>query len=126
MSKKKIMIIDDEPDMVQLLQIELETEGYDVQTASDGKSGLELVKKSVPDLILLDVMMPDINGYEVLAVLRKDSQTMAIPVIMLTAKGLENEIQKGLDLGADDYIPKPFHPGLLIKRIETILSKKKL
>ncbi|MFA5089181.1 MAG: response regulator [Candidatus Omnitrophota bacterium] len=123
MKKNKIVFIDDEKDMVRLLQIELETEGYEVKSAFDGKSGLELIRGSIPDLVLLDVMMPDMSGYEVLKALRDDPLTRSLPVIMLTAKGLENEIQKGLDLGADEYIPKPFHPGLLIKRIQTLLSR---
>src|SRR3989338_8735876 len=109
--------------MVQLLRIELETEGYVVSAAFDGKSGLELIQKVKPDLVLLDVMMPEMNGYEVLELLKQDPLTKAIPVVMLTAKGLENEIQKGLDLGADEYVSKPFHPGLLIKRIQTLLSR---
>ena len=123
MKKNKIVVIDDERDMVQLLRIELETEGYVVSAAFDGKSGLELIQKVKPDLVLLDVMMPEMNGYEVLELLKQDPLTKAIPVVMLTAKGLENEIQKGLDLGADEYVSKPFHPGLLIKRIQTLLSR---
>ncbi len=123
MKKKRIVIIDDEKDMVRLLQIELESEGYEVNPAFDAKSGLESIRQTRPDLVLLDVMLPDISGYEVLRSLKQDPLTKAIPVMMLTAKGLEREIQKGLDLGADEYISKPFNAALLIKRIATVLSK---
>lgn len=123
MADNKIVIVDDEVDMAQLLQIELETEGYEVAMVHDGQSGLELIRNLNPSLVILDVMMPDMTGYEVLKSLKEDPSTRDIPVIMLTAKGLEDDIQKGLDLGADDYISKPFHSGLLIKRIQTALRR---
>ncbi len=123
MPKNKIVVIDDEKDMVRLLQIELETEGYDVGLAFDAASGLGMMRDFFPDLVLLDVMLPDMSGYDVLERLKRDPATRAIPVIMLTAKGLEQEIQKGLDLGADEYIAKPFHSGLLIKRSRTLLAR---
>lgn len=124
MDKKErtIVIIDDEVEMTQLLKIELETEGYQVCMAHDGQDGLRLIGQEHPDLVLLDVMMPQMDGYEVLKALKTDSRTKDIPVMMLTAKGLTEDVQKGLDLGADDYIAKPFHSGLLIKRIRTILK----
>lgn len=121
--RPKIFVIDDEAEMARLLKIELELEGYDVTLAFDGKSGLEGIKQLRPDLVLLDVMMPDMSGYEVLRVLKGDPLTNQIAVVLLTAKGLEKDILKGISLGAADYIPKPFHPGLLIKRIKTILVK---
>lgn len=124
MEKQKILIIDDEMEMTQLLRIELETEGYAVSTANDGQAGLQLIREEKPDLILLDVMMPKMDGYEVLKTFKADPDFTNTPVIMLTAKGLSEEIQKGLDLGVDDYIAKPFHANLLIKRIGTILKTK--
>ena len=107
--------------MTLLLKVELEAEGFHVLTAFDGKSGYQMIEKKIPDLVILDVMMPELNGYEVLLKLKNNSATKDIPVIMLTAKGLDADIQKGLDLGVDDYITKPFHPGLLIKRIQAAL-----
>ncbi len=123
MSHKNIVVVDDERGMTQLLKLELESEGFKVFSALDGKSGLELIQKIHPDLAILDVMMPDLNGYEVLKRLKNEESTKNMPVIMLTAKGLEEDVQKGLDLGADDYIAKPFHGGLLIKRIRMLLNK---
>ncbi len=122
MSVKKIVVVDDEREMTQLLKIELESEGYNVSACHDGAAGLDLIRQNKPDLVMLDVMMPKMDGYEVLKILKKDPLTNNIPIIMLTAKGLEDEIQKGLDLDADDYISKPFHSGLLLKRIKSILD----
>jgi len=124
MGHNKIVVVDDEADMTWLLKIELESEGYEVLIASDGEAGLELIKKKNPDLILMDVMMPKMNGYEALRRLKQDESTKQIPVLMLTAKGWEGETQKGLDLGAEDYILKPFHSGLLIKRIGNLMKKR--
>jgi DNA-binding response OmpR family regulator len=122
MEYKDIIIIDDEEDMIELLKLELESEGFRVRVASEGKIGLELVRVKHPHLVLLDVMMPNMDGYQVLKSLKEDKSTQKIPVLMLTAKGLDTDIQKGLDLGADDYITKPFHSNLLIKRIKMILQ----
>jgi DNA-binding response OmpR family regulator len=122
MSHKNIVVIDDELDMAQLLKVELELEHYHVELANDGRQGLDLVKKVKPDLVLLDIMMPEVDGYEVLQQLKTESTTKNIPVVILTAKGLEQDIKKGLDLGAEDYVVKPFYPALLLKRIKSILN----
>lgn len=122
MGYEQIVIIDDEEAMIALLKLELESEGFRVSSASDGSSALELIQKDLPRLVLLDVMMPDMDGYEVLKSLKENPRTRKIPVLMLTAKGLDPDIQKGLDLGADDYITKPFHANLLLKRIKTVLQ----
>jgi len=119
MPDNKVLIIDDESDMTMLLKIELETEGYDVSVANDGREGLEKVVAEKPDLVLLDVMMPEMDGYEVLEKIKGNPDIKDVYVIMLTAKGLEEEIQKGLDLGADDYVSKPFHSTLLVKKIKS-------
>ena len=121
MASEKIIIIDDEEAMLHLLRIELEAEGFIVFSALDGKAGLDLIEKNRPDLIILDVMMPDLNGYEILTRLKGNKSTKDIPVMMLTAKGLDGDIQKGLELGVDEYITKPFHAGLLVKRIQMLL-----
>jgi DNA-binding response OmpR family regulator len=125
MAGEKIFIVNDEKDMVDLLRLELETEGYAVAVAYDGESALELIKKEIPELVLLDVMMPGIDGYEVLRRLKADPATEEIRVVMFTAKGWDEGLQKGLDLGADDYIQKPFHPELLLKHIRAILTPPK-
>ncbi len=122
MPHKKIAIIDDEEAMVQLLFLELESEGYDVLTAGNGVSGLKLIRDKQPDLVLLDIMMPGLNGYEVIKNVKEDPALRDIPIIMLTARSQDEDIQKGLDLGADDYVTKPFHAGLLVKRIGTLLK----
>ena len=120
---KRIVIVDDELDMARLLKMELESEQYDVNLVKNGWQGLALIKNSRPDLVLLDIMMPEMDGYEVLQQLKAEATTKDIPVVILTAKGLEQDIQKGLDLGAEDYIVKPFYPALLLKRIKSILKE---
>jgi DNA-binding response OmpR family regulator len=122
MPLKKIAIIDDEEAMVQLLSVELESEGYHVLTAGNGVSGLKLIQDKQPDLVLLDIMMPGLNGYEVIKSVKEDPSVCDIPIIMLTARSHDEDIQRGLDLGADDYVTKPFHAGLLVKRISTLLK----
>jgi DNA-binding response OmpR family regulator len=112
--KKKILVVDDEKDIVDILKYNLERENeFEVITASNGKEALEAAQ-SLPDLILLDIMMPELNGFEVCKRLKNDKLTSGIPVIFLTAK--ENEIDEilGLEIGADDYLPKPFNPTILI------------
>jgi DNA-binding response OmpR family regulator len=120
---KKIIVIDDEVEITRLLKIKLEREGYDVTLAHNGDAGLRLVKEMVPDLVLLDGIMPRKDGYEVLAELKNDPVTAGVPVIMLTARVFDGDIQMGLDLKADDYIVKPFHTELILKRIETVLKQ---
>lgn len=123
MPDKNIVIVDDEFDMAQLLKMDLELEHYQVACALNGREGLKLIKNTRPDLVLLDISMPEMDGYQVLEELKQNESTKGIPVIMLTAKSLEQDIQKGLKLGADDYIVKPFFPGLLFKRIKLILRE---
>jgi DNA-binding response OmpR family regulator len=121
MAHKKIVIVDDEEAMVQLLTVELESEGYEIRPAFNGTTGLKLIREERPDLVILDVMMPDLSGYDIIKLLKDDPALKNIPIIMLTAKSLDDDIQKGIDFGAHDYVTKPFHAGLLIKRISTIL-----
>ena len=120
-SPTKILIVDDEPDIVEILKYNLNNEGYDVKSANNGLKAIEKAKKFIPDIILLDVMMPGQNGYDLTKEIKKDSK---VPIILLTAKGeVENRI-KGLELGADDYLGKPFEPKELLLRIKNILTKK--
>jgi two-component system, OmpR family, KDP operon response regulator KdpE len=116
----KILVVDDEPRMVQLISMNLKLEGFQVVTASDGYQGVERVTRDIPDLVLLDIMMPDMDGYETLKKIREVS---AVPVIFLSVKGEEHDRVRGLDSGADDYITKPFSPRELISRIRAVLRR---
>ena len=119
-SKYKILVVDDEKRMVRFIQLNLEQDGFQVLTAYNGSEALEQVRTQLPDLILLDIMMPDINGFEVLKRIR---EVNTVPVIMLTAKGEEDDRIQGLELGADDYITKPFSPREMVSRIRAVLRR---
>jgi len=126
MSKEKILVVDDEKDIVELLQYNLEKEGYKISSVFSGEQCLENVKTELPDLILLDLMLPEIDGLDVCKFLKNNSQTSHIPIIMLTAKGEETDIVLGLELGADDYITKPFKVRELLARVKTVLRRTKM
>ena len=117
-----ILIVEDEPALLRGLKDNFEFEGYRVVTAADGEKALHSAEKSAPDLILLDIMLPKVNGYEVCRLLRKHG--VDVPIIMLTAKGQESDIVLGLKLGADDYVTKPFSIKELLARAEAILRRK--
>lgn len=119
---RKILVVDDEKDIVRLEQTGLKSEGYEVVTASTGREALEKVFFEKPDLILLDVMLPEIDGFEVLKRLRENPETAAIPVIMLTAKSEEADVVKGWKSGADLYITKPFELEELMETVQRILA----
>ncbi len=119
---KRILVIDDLPENVFLLRDRLEHEGYEVLTAYDGKSGIEKAITEIPDLILLDVMMPDINGFDVCKTLVNDSKTSAIPIILVTAKTDVEDTKEGLDAGAYGYIKKPFNKVELLARVKSALK----
>lgn len=125
MGKEKILVVDDEKDIIELLQYNLEKEGYRISYAYSGEKCLENVKIELPDLILLDLMLPEIDGLDVCKFLKNNPQTSHIPIIMLTAKGEETDIVLGLELGADDYITKPFKVRELLARVKTVLRRKK-
>ncbi|TVQ87992.1 MAG: DNA-binding response regulator [Chromatiaceae bacterium] len=120
---KRILIIDDEPNIVISLQFLMERAGYLVEVASDGEAGLDLVRAQPPDLIVLDVMMPKLDGFGVLEAIRADSALAGVRVLMLTAKGREAEQRKGLELGADAYMPKPFSTRDLVARVKALLDE---
>lgn len=124
MTKKlRILIVDDEKDMVDLLTMRFESVGYEVEVASDGQEGLEKVRKNKPDLIILDVMMPKLDGYHMCRLLKFDSTYRDIPVLMLTARGQEHERETGMNVGADAYIVKPFDGKELLTTVERLLKK---
>ncbi len=106
--QKRILVVDDEPDVVKTLSKALRRQGFDVVSAADGEQALERVKDSHPDLVILDIQMPKLDGIEVLQRIKGDSQTMALPVIMLTARAGDEDMLKGYKYGANYYIPKPF------------------
>ena len=119
---KKILIVDDKLEVVELVKATLEGEEYQIIDASDGREALEEIGKEKPDLVLLDIIMPKKDGFEVLREIRKDSRIKEIPVIMLTARGQKLDKDKGRELGAQDYIVKPFSPSHLLRKIEEILG----
>jgi DNA-binding response OmpR family regulator len=119
----RILVVEDDPKILKLLSSDLELEGYSVFTAKDGEEGLERARKQKPDLMILDVMMPKMNGYDVCRSLRKDGSD--VPIILLTAKGQESEKVVGLDLGADDYVTKPFGGMELMARVKALLRRHK-
>jgi len=123
--KEKLLIVDDEKDIVKMLDYNLKKEGFRLISAYDGEAALELSKKEHPDLVILDLMLPGIDGLEVCKSLKRDDKTAKIPVIMLTAKSQESDKVVGLELGADDYITKPFSPRELIARIKAVLRRSK-
>jgi two-component system KDP operon response regulator KdpE len=118
--KKHILVVDDEPRIRRFVRMNLELEGYEVYEAEDGLTAIERVREDMPDLVLLDVAMPNMDGFETLAHLREFSQ---VPVIILTVKGDEEDLTQGLDLGADDYVTKPFSPRVLSSRIKAVLRR---
>jgi two-component system alkaline phosphatase synthesis response regulator PhoP len=123
MSKGKILVVDDEIYIVHILDFSLGMEGYEVVTALDGEQALAKVKTEEPDLIVLDIMMPKLDGYETCRVLKSDPETKHIPVILLSAKGRNVDQKMGFQVGADDYITKPFSPRKLVERINLILGQ---
>ena len=125
MSRATVLVIDDEKDLLELVRYNLEKEHLDVITASDGQSGLEIGLKHKPDLVLLDLMMPGMSGYEVCKELRNNPRTRALPIIMLTAKAAETDKIIGLELGADDYVTKPFSVRELVARVRAVLRRIK-
>jgi len=124
MAKERILVVDDEEDILELLKYNLNREGYKVVSASSGEKCLQKAASEKPDLIVLDLMLPGIDGLEVTKILKNDSNTLHIPIIMLTAKGEEADIVAGLELGADDYVTKPFSPRILIARVRAVIRRK--
>src|SRR5690349_8893586 len=123
MSRSTVLVIDDEKDLLELVRYNLEKEHLDVITATDGASGLEIGLRHKPDLVLLDLMMPGMNGMEVCKQLRSDARTSRVPIIMLTAKASETDKIVGLEMGADDYITKPFSVRELLARVRAVLRR---
>lgn len=123
MAYGKILVVEDNPDILELVAYNLEAQGYEVTRAMTGENGLSLAARVSPDLVVLDVMLPGINGLDVCRKLKQQDATRAIPIILLTAKSEDADIISGLELGADDYITKPFSPKVLIARVRALLRR---
>ena len=121
--RSKILVVDDEPEAVELVEFNLKQAGYDVVTAVDGTEALKKARTVLPGLVLLDLMLPEVDGLEVCKMLRRDPATAGIPIIMVTAKAAEIDRILGLELGADDYITKPFSPRELVLRVKKMLQR---
>ena len=119
-ASERILVVDDEPRMIRFIRMNLDLEGFSVYEAYDGKDALQKVREVIPDLVILDVMMPKLDGFETLAILRESSSVL---VIMLTARGDEDDLVQGLELGADDYVTKPFSPRELVSRVRAVLRR---
>lgn len=122
--KYKILIVEDEPDIMELVMVTLSNDDYELIQAMDGLDGLEKGRTASPDLILLDIMLPKMNGYDICRELKNAPATKDIPIVMLTAFGQKREIEEGYKVKADDYIVKPFEPVKLRQRVKTILESK--
>src|SRR2546428_4666145 len=119
--KRRVLVVDDEKDLVELITYNLGRNGFDVLTAYNGNDALEVAQRELPDLVVLDLMLPGLDGTEVARRLRADARTATVPIVMLTAKGEETDVVVGLTIGADDYVTKPFSMKILLARINTVL-----
>lgn len=126
MARESILVVEDDDDIRELLRYNLAKEGFQVVAAPSGEEALKTVRAALPDLILLDLMLPGVDGLEVCRLLKQDPQTRNLPIVMLTAKGEEADIVAGLELGADDYITKPFSPRVLLARLRAVLRRRRV
>ncbi len=124
MARETILVVEDDENIQQLVGYNLAKAGFHVLYADNGEQALNVIKREKPELIVLDLMLPGLNGFEICKLVRKDPKTKNLPIVMLTAKSEENDMAAGLDLGADDYITKPFSPKILISRIKAALRRK--
>lgn len=124
MARERVVVVEDEEDILELVRFNLAREGYHVEGYGSGEDALRAVRRQPPDLLLLDLMLPGMDGLEVCRLLRAEGSTRELPVIMLTAKGEEADIVAGLELGADDYVPKPFSPRVLLARVKAVLRRR--
>ena len=126
MDRKRILVVDDEIYIVHILEFTLTMEGYEVLTAADGEEALRKIEQERPDLVVVDIMMPKLDGYEVCRRVRQDEEFQHLPVILLSAKGRPIDRETGLEVGADDYIVKPFSPRRLLEKIRDLLQRQEL
>jgi len=121
--KPLVLVVEDEPDLREVMRYNLQREGFEVVECEDGEQGLEAIRQRLPSLVLLDIMLPGMSGLDICRAMKRDPETRGIPVIMVTARGEESEIVLGLELGADDYVPKPFSPRELVARVKAVLRR---
>ena len=124
MSKQSVLVVEDEEDIMEVIRFNLEKEGYEVNQALSGEKALQVIENNLPSLVLLDLMLPGINGLDLCRIFKQNDRTKAIPVIMLTAKSEDADIVAGLEMGAEDYITKPFSPRVLLARVRTVLRRR--
>ena len=124
MKKETILVVDDEEDILELVRYNLQREGYQVEAASSGEKALKLARQQPPELIVLDLMLPGMDGLDVARHLKNDARCRQVPIVMLTAKGEEADVVTGLELGAEDYVTKPFSPRILVARIKAVLRRR--
>ena len=124
MSRQSVLVVEDEEDIMEVIRFNLDKEGYEVNQALSGEKALQLIEKKLPTLVLLDLMLPGINGLDLCRILKQNDRTKGIPVIMLTAKSEDADIVAGLEMGAEDYITKPFSPRVLLARVRTVLRRR--
>ena len=124
MANERVLVVEDEEDIQELVQFNLAKDGYRVAAARSGEEALKKIRAEPPDLVLLDLMLPGLNGLELCRIVRADPKTQSIPIVMITAKGEEADIVTGLELGADDYLPKPFSPRVLLARLRAVLRRR--
>lgn len=120
----RVLVVDDDPQVLRLLRVNFELEGYDVMTATNGEEALDLVGRDSPDAVICDVMMPGIDGLEVVRRLRADPATVALPLVVVSAKAQRSDVAAGLQLGADAYVTKPFDPAELLKVVAGLLAAR--
>ncbi len=121
--RPKVLIAEDEETIVESLSFLMEKEGYDVSVATDGRTAISMITRDIPDMVLLDVMMPVCDGFEVVRAVRGDSNTRQVPIMMLTAKTREVDRRKGLELGVDDFVTKPFSTRDVVSRVKALLER---
>ena len=124
MSRQSVLVVEDEEDIMEVIRFNLEKEGYEVHQALSGEKALQVIENNLPSLVLLDLMLPGINGLDLCRIFKQNDRTKAIPVIMLTAKSEDADIVAGLEMGAEDYITKPFSPRVLLARVRTVLRRR--
>ena len=124
MAKERILVVDDEEDILELVRFHLAREGYQLTLAATGEEALKKAKRETFDLVVLDLMLPGLDGLEVAKALKSDTRTKSVPIVMLTAKGEDADVVSGLEIGADDYITKPFSPRVLMARVKAVLRRR--
>ncbi|MDY0003595.1 MAG: response regulator transcription factor [Polyangia bacterium] len=125
MAKADLLVVDDEDEILELIRYNLEKEGYAVRCARSGEEAVEEARRHLPDLLLLDLMLPGLDGFDVCRILRAEPKTAAVPIVMITARGEDADIVAGLEVGADDYLTKPFSPRVLVARVKAMLRRRR-